>query len=79
MKLQIDILKPKGNKCWIFHKWTTEREEGCTKYQKCKKCKSKRIVQSNKYYKDVDFDYLAINDKYLKDGYAQISKGSIKI
>jgi len=60
MKLQIDILKPKKNKCWLFHKWITEKEEDVTIYQRCKRCKSKRIIQNSKYYQKVDLDYLKI-------------------
>jgi len=57
MKWQVDTL---DEQCWFFHKWRTEKEEGITKYQKCKKCKSKRIIQDSEGYQPVDWHYLEI-------------------
>lgn len=47
--------------CWIFHKWKYENgsnEESFTHYQRCSKCKSKRIMQGMGMHQPVDFTYL---------------------
>ena len=55
MKAQIDV---KGKKCFLPHKWEAEKKTGCTQYQKCKKCESKRIIQDGPGYQPVDWGYL---------------------
>lgn len=54
-----------ANKCWFWHKWVTDKETGFTKYQRCTKCDSKRIVSNNKDYQPIDLDYLDF-DMYNK-------------
>lgn len=55
MKAQMNIV---GKECFLFHNWKTEKDTGITKYQKCKRCGSKRIVQSSRLYQPVNWGYI---------------------
>ena len=64
MKIQIDNT---DNKCWFWHKWFTDKETVITKYQRCLKCASKRIISDeSKGYQPVDTDYISNLERLLK-------------
>jgi len=45
-------------KCFFFHRWETVGDNGFTKYQKCKDCNSKRILQQEGVYQPIDKGWL---------------------
>lgn len=59
LKTKMEIL---GERCILFHKWETEKDTGFTKYQRCRKCKSKRIIQEKGGYQPIDWNYIKIED-----------------
>lgn len=47
-----------GKVCLFYHRWETLLDNGFTKYQQCKKCNSRRILQNPNGYQPVDTDWL---------------------
>lgn len=60
-KIKMHVIKPR-NKCWIFHRWKTDLDTGYTKYQKCKDCESRRIIQKSEGYQPINWDYINLNE-----------------
>ena len=59
MYLKFTHFPDNSEKCWFFHCWKTVVKNDFTKYQKCSKCNSRRVIQkSDGGYKEVDFKWV---------------------
>lgn len=44
-------------KCFLFHKWIIVKDNGFTKYFKCKRCGLKKVKQKIGGYQPIDLNY----------------------
>lgn len=56
------ILESDKNSCLFFHRWKTVFDNKHSRYQECKDCDARRILQNLNGYQSINFKFLT--DKY---------------
>ena len=54
----LSIVSLTNDACLFWHKWDAVKATPVTKYELCRKCRSKRIEQMSEGYQPIDFDFI---------------------